>query len=43
LAILHSALLSQFVIGLISKNQHGFAYAPLSEAELERISLNASN
>jgi len=35
-------LLSQFVIGLISTNQHWFACAPLSEAELERVSLNAS-
>jgi hypothetical protein len=36
-------LLSQFVIGLISTNQHWFACAPLSEAELERFSLNASD
>jgi hypothetical protein len=42
LVVLHSVLLSQFVIGLISTNQHWFACAPLSEAELERFSLNAS-
>jgi heme/copper-type cytochrome/quinol oxidase subunit 1 len=42
LLVLHSVLLSQFVIGLISTNQHWFACAPLSEAELERVSLNAS-
>jgi hypothetical protein len=39
----HSALLSQFVIGLISRNQLWSACAPLSEAELERVSSGGDN